>query len=79
LLHPSYRRRVLDRRRPFVGDDRAGNHGPARPLPRLLVPKDVEGSGLLADTGAFPRRGKNITVVGCYFYGVVEVARTIVR
>ena len=25
-----------------------------RPLPRLLVPKDVEGSGLLADTGAFP-------------------------
>ena len=31
-----------------------------------------------ADTGAFPRRGKNITVVGCYLYTVVGVARTIV-
>ena len=54
LLRPSYRRRALDGRRPFVGDDRAGNHGPPDPCRELLVPKDVEGSGLLADTGAFP-------------------------
>ena len=36
-------------------------------------------SPIIASTGAFPRRGKNITVVGCYLYTVVEVARTIVE
>ena len=41
-------------------------------------PAEGRNSPLLADTGAFPRRGKNITVVGCYVYTVVEVARTIV-